>query len=480
MYESFYSLEEHPFNLTPDPDFIFISRNFGEALGQLIHAVEHREPLALLTGDVGTGKTTLCWTFLLRMKKDVRTALILNPLLSSDDLLRAIVQDFGIGPENRRAPWHGPLAGEIDVLRDASRLNELTREQLVEGLSSFLLEGVQADLTNVLVIDEAQNLSIEALELLSGLSELQTPKARLLHIIFSGQLELERKLRVPTLSELNQRIAVRCSLKPLSRADMVEYIYHRLWKAGGNQSLSFSKGAMDSIYRHSGGYPRLVNLICDRALRAGYNKRSKNINAAMVRTALGQLALQDENIDRITLRVPFMKVAAAIAVMIVLAGLAFVIRPWKMISGFLDQPPKSRSAAAEITATKEEIVLLPQEANPSPPAASLIAAGNPDTATSEDKGAAKESEVQTTEEKARYLLQVHSLRTQREADRALAVLARKGYPSLQRSIMNHDNTSWHVVYVGPFDDMDAAKEVAGKLLQREQLATILRSYPNRD
>jgi len=301
MYESYYGLSEHPFSLTPDPDFLFLNENFGKALDQLTYAVNRNEPFAVLIGDVGTGKTTLCWALLLRMQKNVRTALILNPMLKVEDLLRTIIQDFKIKPRSRRPPWRMQLRVETEGLEDSSWLDGLSRKQLIDELNRFLIEGAKESLSSILVIDEAQNLSPQCLEQLRILSNLETSKRKLFQIIFVGQLELDKNLNLPALRQLKQRISVRCTLRPLSKDDTERYIYHRLWRAGSNHSASFSKGALDEIYRKSQGYPRLVNIICDRALMAGYNSRSRNITKKMVKTALVQLGMSK---SRITLK-PF-------------------------------------------------------------------------------------------------------------------------------------------------------------------------------
>ena len=292
MYERFYGLDQHPFSLTPDSDFLFLNENFQKSLDQFTYAVNRREAFSVLIGDVGTGKTTICWALLVRLSQNVRTALILNPLLSVDDLLRAIIQDFNVKPSRRQLPWRPRSAPEVDGLADPSWMDGLTRKQLIDELNRFLLEGANDDIRNLLIIDEAQNLSPECLEQLRILSNLETSKRKLLQIIFSGQLELDQNLNLPQLRQLKQRITVRCSLKPLSKSDTVQYINHRLWKAGGDRSLTFSKKALESIYEHSDGYPRLINIICDRALMAGYQKRSWSITDKMVKEALEHLALR--------------------------------------------------------------------------------------------------------------------------------------------------------------------------------------------
>ena len=231
MYENFYGLSEHPFNLTPDPDFLFLNETFQNSLDQITYAIDRRETFSVLIGDVGTGKTTLCRALLLRLPANVRTALILNPLVDIDDLFRMIIQDFQIKPSSRRQAWHARTSNEREGLQDSSWLDGLTRRELIDELNRFLLEGARDDVRNLLIIDEAQNLSTECLEHLRVLSNLETSKRKLLQVVFSGQIELDEKLNLTELRQLKQRITVRCSLQPLSERDMVRYIHHRLWKA---------------------------------------------------------------------------------------------------------------------------------------------------------------------------------------------------------------------------------------------------------
>jgi len=457
MYESFYRLTEHPFNLTPDSDFLFLNKNFQKALDQITYAIDRREAFSVLIGDVGTGKTTLCWALLLRMSKNVRTALILNPLLNIDDLLRAIIQDFKIKPSRRRAPWRAQSTPEAEGLQDASWLDGLTRKQLIDELNRFLLEGAEDDSRSILVIDEAQNLSSECLEQLRVLSNLETSKRKLLQIIFSGQLELDQKLNLPQLRQLKQRITVRCSLKPLSKADMVRYIHHRLWKAGSNRSLSFSKSAMETIYRHSQGYPRLINIICDRALMAGYKKRSWNITNKMAKTAIENLAVSKTKMAFKPFPFFVRLVVAAIVGLMIFVGITYYIRTRSNEFGSAGHQETINPTADDADAASSETTLelpTPADTQPQSPA---ISSGTPRPSSG-------------------YSLQVHSLQTQQDADRAVSGFEQKGYPAYQRLITNRDGTRWYVVYIGPFADPETAGNTSEIILERERLTTILRSH----
>jgi general secretion pathway protein A len=279
MYEKFFGLKEAAFNLTPDPSFLFLNRRSKEALDLILYAIERREGFAVIVGDVGTGKTTLCWALLERLaKKNIRTALIQNPMLSEIDILKSILQDLGARPE-------GPAPETLQDVFSTDWMQGMTKKQLLDRLNAFLAERAQEDIFTVLIVDEAQNIPATLLEQLRLLSNLETAKKKLLQIIFVGQLELGQKLKMPSLRQLNQRISVRFETKALSRADTEYYVRHRLAVAGAPSKLRFSPGAFRALWRYSKGYPRLINLICDRALLAAYMERSFLISRGLVRRA---------------------------------------------------------------------------------------------------------------------------------------------------------------------------------------------------
>ena len=265
MYLTFYNLTEQPFNVTPDPKFLYMTQQHGTALNHLLFAIRRRKGFVLLTGEVGTGKTTLCRKLLERLGPEYHTALVLNPMLTATQLLRGIVEEFGVEC-NRR-----------------DRLGYLT------ALNSFLLEASSKSRDTVLIIDEAQDMSVGLLEMVRLLSNLETNSRKLLQIVLSGQPELRAKLRRPTLRQLTQRITVSYHLSTMSRSDTAAYISHRLSVAGNNGGLRFDDGAVDEIYEYSGGTPRLINTVGDKALLAAYVKGASSISGEIVRTAIGDL-----------------------------------------------------------------------------------------------------------------------------------------------------------------------------------------------
>ena len=278
MYEDYYGLKERPFSLTPDPKFLYRSRSHGDAFDLLQYAIERREGFVVVTGDIGTGKTTLCRALLEQVDRTTFTALVLNPFLSEEDLLKQVLQDFGVvGREEVRA---GRLAG-------------LTKQDLIELLYDFLLGLPPGKASAVLIIDEAQNLPLAVLEQVRILSNLETDTAKLLQIVLVGQLNLQTLLRSPEVRQLDQRVSIRYELQPLDEEGVAAYVVHRLTVAGGAGAVQFTRKALELVHERSGGIPRLVNLICDRALLAGYSAKVDRITPELVRQAADGLELAE-------------------------------------------------------------------------------------------------------------------------------------------------------------------------------------------
>ena len=268
MYLEFLGLREKPFSITADPSFLYLSRKHREALSHMVYGIRERKGFIEITGEVGTGKTTLCKALLRHLDATTRTALILQPQLSELQLLQAVVQDFGLNP---------------------MRPNRLG---LFNQLNQFLLD--QAELGNniVLVIDEAQNLSLRVLEQIRMLSNLETDKNKLIQIILVGQPQLRDKLLLPALEQLRQRIGVRYHMTALDMDEVRTYITHRLRVAGSDGTLDWTPEAAEEVYHCSRGIPRLINLICDRTLLACYVFRVKRVDADIIRHSYQELSGQ--------------------------------------------------------------------------------------------------------------------------------------------------------------------------------------------
>ena len=265
MYQEFYGFREKPFALTPDPQFFYLSETHWTAIESLLYGIQQRVGFMVVTGEIGTGKTTLGRVLLEKLDKRVRTAVILNSFLTEGDLLKVILQDFGFPSRGR------------------------SKKERMDALNLSLIERLSQGENAVLIIDEAQNLSIPVLEQIRMLSNLETEKEKILQIILMGQPELNQKLQSPALEQLNQRIAIRHHLQPLSPAKTEAYIHHRLKTAGTQENITFTKSALKSIHQFSRGTPRLVNLLCDRALLAGFMEQTHQIDRGIIGQAAKSL-----------------------------------------------------------------------------------------------------------------------------------------------------------------------------------------------
>jgi general secretion pathway protein A len=265
VYQEYYGLTEAPFDITPNPRFLFYSAKHREAFNHLLYGIRERKGFVQVTGEVGAGKTTLCRAMLEQLDGQFSTALILNPVLNPDELMKAIATEFGLN------------------VRGLDRLDTLA------ALNHFLLEQVQRGKDSVLIIDESQDLTDELLEQVRLLSNLETDNRKLLQIVLLGQPELRERLNNPRLRQLRQRITVRYHLRPLSRFEVTQYVQHRLQVSGANGAPYFTPPALWRIYRYSHGIPRLVNAVCDKALLAGFVNQSERIDFQMVGRAVREL-----------------------------------------------------------------------------------------------------------------------------------------------------------------------------------------------
>jgi len=269
MYCDFFGFKEKPFTITPNSRFIFLSKTHKEVFAHLLYGVRSHCGFIEITGEVGTGKTTVLRTLLNQLQSDsYRLAFIFNPSLSAIELLRSINAEFGI---------ESTAASAADLL---------------DVLYSFLLRENTAGRTVVLVIDEAQNLQPAVLEQIRMLSNLETETDKLIQIVLVGQPELGVMLGRSELRQLNQRITVRYHLRPMDFSDTRAYILHRLEVAGSRGTVTFTSWAIRKIYRYANGYPRLINILCDRSLLVAYTENSRQITRSMVDTAIEELKQQ--------------------------------------------------------------------------------------------------------------------------------------------------------------------------------------------
>ena len=270
MYLTYYGFQKHPFNLTADPSFLFPSPQHREAMSFLYYGIMARKGFLAITGEVGTGKTTICRALLSQLDDRVKTAFILNSNLTEFQLIHAVIEDFGI-----------PISGN-------SRMN------LMRALNAFLIAQVREGNNAVLIIDEAQNLSAGQLEQVRMLSNLETAEEKLIQIILVGQPELRKKLDSKSLLQLRQRISIRFHLSPLQRGEIASYITHRLRVAGGEGRVGFDRKSVELVYEYSGGVPRLINMLCDKALLAGFVLGTRSITARIVRASIREIEGEPE------------------------------------------------------------------------------------------------------------------------------------------------------------------------------------------
>jgi general secretion pathway protein A len=266
MYGNFYGFREKPFEITPDSRFVYLSENHKEALAHLRYAMREGKGFSVITGEAGTGKTTLVHVLLRKLEGNIRTSYIFNPILDREDFLNYICDDLGITPGGMK-----------------------TRGECLTALYNFLLDCFARNEKVFLIIDEAQSLASALLQEIRLLTNLETARHKLLHVILLGQLELDQILKQPRFRPLKQRINIHYQMQPLKFKETKEYILHRLKRAGARNLSIFDNGAIKEIYRYSSGIPRLINIVCDNALLAGFSADKKQITKSIIREVIGDL-----------------------------------------------------------------------------------------------------------------------------------------------------------------------------------------------
>ena len=371
MYEQYYGFVQPPFTLTPDPRFLYRSESHEEAITLLQQAIRRKEGFIVLTGDIGTGKTTTCRALLEQLDASVFTSLILNPFLSVEELLREVLLDFGV------VSREGVRSG---------RISTASKHELISTLHDFLLSLMPIHGSAVLIIDEAQHLSPQVLEQIRIISNLETNESKLLQIVLVGQLNLLDVLAAAEMRQLNQRISIRAALKPLNREEVEAYIAHRLWVARGSTAVSFEPAALDRVHAYTGGVPRIINLLCDRSLMQSAQMRVSRVTPAIIDEAAGGLGLKLPPAGRLqrkagaTESARWRVAAIAGALLAVLAVAAFWLAPLdQLIDAATPAPPgpppyQSRYPFGAKPVPTSDLLLPPL---PTPPPAQTDAAGPP-------------------------------------------------------------------------------------------------------
>ncbi len=287
MYTEFFGLSAKPFDLLPNPKFLYLSKGHRKALSYLQYGVQEHAGFTLLTGEVGSGKTTLVRDIINKISSDITLSMIFNTKVDGRQLIAMINADFGLVTEGKE---------KVDLIAD---------------LNDFLLAECTSNRQPIIIIDEAQNLTADALEEIRLLSNLEADNFKMVQIILVGQPELKQIIAQPSLRQLRQRISISCHLNPLNREEAEEYIYHRISTVGSRDCVSFMDGVIDEIFRFSDGVPRLINLICDFLLLSAFVDETHKIDMALVTDAINELSFESPSALPIEANVSSSKVVSA-------------------------------------------------------------------------------------------------------------------------------------------------------------------------
>lgn len=338
MYTSFFGLNEKPFSITPNPRYLYMSERHTEALAHLIYGIKDASGFIQLTGEVGTGKTTLIRSLLQRLPENADVALILNPQLSATEFLTSILTEF-----------HVPIPDR-----------STSKKALIDALNNFLLENYSKGRRSILIVDEAQNFAIDVLEQIRLLTNLETARQKLFQITLIGQPELRTMLARTDLRQLAQRITGRYHLEPLNEADTEKYVQHRMRVAGASREI-FSKRACRELYKLSGGIPRIINVIADRALLGAYTLESPEIGARMIRQAAAETYNLGEDSNNRLRR--WWKVAGVVAGICLLLGVSIytAVRyaDGRVAQAVSSAAPTDKNSLANIDAATPEMDVKP-------------------------------------------------------------------------------------------------------------------------
>lgn len=475
--EKFFGLAARPFSLTPDLRFAYHSRSHTHALDQVSSALRRREGLIVVTGAVGTGKTMLCRSMLENFEARTFLSVILDPGLEVEDLLRKVLRDFGI------------ISG-VDV-NTTGPLSEVTRHQYVSALQQFLSSLIPLQAHAVIMIDEAQRLNPRVLEEIRLLSNFETDEAKLLQIVLVGQPELDDVLRSPLMRQLNQRVARRCELQPLTESEVGDYIERRLTVAGSPDALAgaadapppnpaelvrFSAEAVKTVAGISGGIPRLVNTLCDRALDVAYERQVRTVDPDAVIAAADRLHLEvspDVAGPGTRSRTRTLAVAAAALVALALVVWWFVLRPAPETEAPLGsaplasplerpqptpEPPAPAARAAEPPAAAP--VPAPEPSTAPTGASAVPPAQPPGSSGSTASVAPAASPAAPLPPPGSFEIAVSSFRTESRARDVAEALGRIDVPA---SVRLDATGMWYRVMAGPFTAREAAESAQGTL-----------------
>jgi len=448
VYLDFYSLNEAPFSITPDPQFLYLAKTHQAAIDKLNYGIKNRMGFIVLTGEVGTGKTTICRYFLDQLDQTAKTVYIINPSLSGKELITCILDDIGITyPSNA------------------------SKKDLISSLNNYLLSE-ENKISLVIIIDDAQTMSIEALEDLRLLSNLETDKEKYIQMILVGQPEFIDLLSHPDLRQLKQRVSIQCHLDYLTREETEQYILRRLVNAGDNGRIHFALDAVKQIYRFSNGTPRLINKLCEYVLIAGYVSNDFNISSRHVKTAmteLGDLELSRGNISFSNVwRKIFPDSKRAIVTVFCVIAVGFLI---SLMTGHMSISKSGKKELSKISEFVQTDNL--ENIRPSFEQETAVRVDNPYSDRQHKKNNLINTPIITpvinknvtnpdSQDAHPYILQLASFRNLKLIKKELLFYKERIDQISWQQVENQDNERWYRLISGRFKTLEEAKEYKNK------------------
>ena len=462
MYTKFFGFKEKPFMLAPNPDYLFLGKSHEEALAHLIYAVAEGEGFISLIGKRGVGKTTVCQALIDRQEENTSVAYIFKPEVSSEELIKKINSEFNI-------------TSDTDDFKE-----------LVDSLNTFLMQQRVDGKKVVLFIDDAQDITADALEQVRLLSNLETTREKLLQIVLVGEPELADMLDSHALRQIGQRVSVSYHINPLSYEETCAYIYHRMSIASRGTQTHFDASALKRIYKFSEGLPRMINIACDQSLATAHRLNQRHINGEIARTAIFSLAgtprFQGSKSRRFALRNPRRAAifTAGCCILLILAAVAFLPRPddrkavalkTEVKPTVIAQPEMPKTTSKQDLDPKPVQKAIPSRVSESPKTEETVVES--DSLPPPDPVPAMPSEPSV---KMTHSIQVGAFRSRVHAQNLVGILAQKNYPAEICSVIDTQNRIWFTVRIGDYPSRKAALRYADEFTSREKMETAVRPF----